>query len=70
MELSEQFYMEFGAPMIHEKFPEYEDKIAVGLVGEGSNALDLTTSCQRITITAPAFICGSAKKLMPRLETG
>ncbi len=36
LELSEQFYLEFGAPMIHEKFPEYEDKIAVGLVGEGS----------------------------------
>jgi len=36
MELSEKFYLEFGAPMIHEKFSEYEDKIAIGLVGEGS----------------------------------
>lgn len=34
--LSEQFYLEYGAPMIHDKFPEYEEKIAVGLVGEGS----------------------------------
>lgn len=36
MELSEKFYLEFGEPMIREKFPEYEDRIAIGLVGEGS----------------------------------
>lgn len=36
IELAKQFYEEYGAPMIHEKFPEYEDKIAVGFVGEGS----------------------------------
>jgi hypothetical protein len=32
-----KFYEEFGAPMIHEEFGEYEDRIAVGLVGEGSD---------------------------------
>lgn len=26
-----------GAPMIHRAFPQYEDRIAVGLVGEGSD---------------------------------
>lgn len=31
------FYERYGAPMIHEKFPEYERRIAVGLVGEGSD---------------------------------
>ena len=36
MELAEKFYKEIGAPMIHEKFSDYEDKIAVGFVGEGS----------------------------------
>lgn len=30
------FYMNTVAPAIHEKFPEYENRIAVGLVGEGS----------------------------------
>lgn len=34
--LARKFYEEVGAPMIHEKFSEYEDKIAVGFVGEGS----------------------------------
>lgn len=36
IELAKKFYIEIGAPMIHEKFSEYEDKIAVGFVGEGS----------------------------------
>lgn len=36
LELSRRFYEECGAPMIRERFPEYEDRIAVGLVGEGS----------------------------------
>lgn len=35
--LSKKYYEEYGRQMIHEKFPEYEDKIAVGLVGEGSD---------------------------------
>lgn len=36
IELSRKFYEQYGAKMIQEKFPEYENKIAVGLVGEGS----------------------------------
>lgn len=31
-----EFYETYGAPMIHTRFPEYEQQIAVGLVGEGS----------------------------------
>lgn len=31
------FYMEAGAAMIRDKFPEYEQRIAVGMVGEGSD---------------------------------
>ena len=36
LELSEKFYTEFGAPMIHEQFPALESVIAVGLAGSGS----------------------------------
>ena len=36
IQLAERFYNEYGAPMIKEKFPEYESRIAVGFVGEGS----------------------------------
>ena len=37
LERCRKFYETYGAPMIHEKFPEYEERIAVGLVGEGSD---------------------------------
>lgn len=36
LDLCEAYYEAYGKPMIHEKFAEYEDKIAVGLCGEGS----------------------------------
>lgn len=32
-----KFYEQYGAAMIHEKFPEYEHRIAVGMAGEGSD---------------------------------
>ncbi len=35
--LSREYYETYGKPMIEDKFPEYADKIAVGLVGEGSD---------------------------------
>ena len=37
LERCRKFYETYGARMIHEKFPEYEGRIAVGLVGEGSD---------------------------------
>ncbi len=36
IELSERFYLEYGAPMIRECFPELEGIVAVGLAGSGS----------------------------------
>ena len=36
LELSRRFYEEYGKAMIHDGFPEYEDRITVGLVGRGS----------------------------------
>lgn len=36
IELSKEYYETYGKKMIHDKFSEYEDKIATGLVGEGS----------------------------------
>ena len=36
LELSYKYYLEFGAPMIHEQFPDLESVIAVGLAGSGS----------------------------------
>lgn len=36
IEMCREFYTQSIAPMIHTDFPEYEQQIAVGLVGEGS----------------------------------
>ena len=36
IELSRGFYIEYGMPMLKKSFPELLDKIAVGLVGHGS----------------------------------
>ncbi len=36
IELSQRFYEEFGLPLIHEQFPEFEGRIAVGIAGKGS----------------------------------
>lgn len=37
LERSREFYETLGKKMIHEKFPQYENRIAVGMVGEGSD---------------------------------
>ncbi len=36
LELARRYYEEYGRKMIEEQFPEYADRIAVGLAGEGS----------------------------------
>lgn len=36
LQLCREFYNDFGVPMLVDKFPKYVDKIAVGLVGHGS----------------------------------
>ncbi len=36
MELCREFYETYGRPMIEKQFPEYQDRIAAGLCGEGS----------------------------------
>lgn len=41
LDVCEAYYEKFGKSMIHEKFPEYEDKIAVGLCGEGSECFGM-----------------------------
>ena len=39
LELAEAYYNEYGRKIIEEEFSEYADRIAVGLVGEGSECL-------------------------------
>lgn len=55
MELCEAFYEEYGAPMIHEKFPEYEHLIAVGLVGQGSECFGFDDELSKDHDFGPGF---------------
>lgn len=47
IELSQQFYEEYGRPMIASLFPEYEAVIAVGIAGEGSDCFGYDDSISR-----------------------
>ena len=47
LELSRRYYEEFGINMIKEQFPEYENRIAVGLAGAGSDCFGFDDEISR-----------------------
>ena len=53
--LSRAYYETYGAPMIREKFPEYEGRIAVGLAGRGSDCFGYDDSASRDHDWGPDF---------------
>lgn len=55
MELCQAFYEEYGRPMIRQRFPEYEQMIAVGLVGEGSECFGFDDQVSRDHDFGPGF---------------
>lgn len=55
MELSLVYYTLYGAPMIFEKFPDLQNRIAVGLVGEGSECLGFDDDLSRDHDWGPSF---------------
>ena len=55
LQLAKGFYEEYGVPMIAEKFKEYEDKIAVGFVGEGSERFGFDDIYSRDHDFGPGF---------------
>lgn len=54
-EICEKFYEEYGKPMIEDKFSEYKDRIAVGLVGEGSDCFGCDDEFSRDHDYGPRF---------------
>ncbi len=55
LELSEAYYHTYGKKMIKEKFPRYRDRIAVGLVGEGSDCFGYDDEISRDHDWGPGF---------------
>ena len=47
LELAEQYYEEYGRPLIAEHFPAHQGRIAAGLVGEGSECLGFDDELSR-----------------------
>lgn len=47
LEEARRFYEDFGAAMLHERFPDYEERIAVGLVGRGSECFGFDDEVSR-----------------------
>ncbi len=56
LELCRRYYEEFGKPMIAEKFPSYQKKIAVGLVGKGSDCFGFDDVQSRDHDFGPRFV--------------
>lgn len=55
IELCRGFYEAYGAPMLHAQFPQYEEIIAVGLVGAGSECFGYDDEVSRDHDFEPAF---------------
>lgn len=55
IELSEKFYKDFGAPMLHSEFSDIENLIAVGLVGSGSECFGYDDEISRDHDFEPGF---------------
>ncbi|MBP5405065.1 MAG: DUF4037 domain-containing protein [Clostridia bacterium] len=54
--IAEKYYLEFGAPMIKEQFPELEEIVAVGLTGSGSECYGFDDDTSRDHDFEPGFI--------------
>jgi hypothetical protein len=55
LELAKAYYDHLGAPMLRERFPELFDRIAVGLIGPGSECFGFDDDISRDHDWGPAF---------------
>lgn len=55
LDLCREYYEIYGAPMIREQFSEYEEEIAVGLCGEGSDCFGYDDAVSRDHDWGPGF---------------
>ncbi len=67
LELCRKYYEEYGRPMIAEKFPEYETRIAVGLVGKGSDCFGFDDMQSRDHDFGPRFLMWVTKEVYDKI---
>lgn len=67
-ELSRRFYEEYGRPMLKEQFGAYEDQIAAGIVGEGSDCFGYDDEISRDHDFEAGFCLWIPERLEHELE--
>ncbi len=55
LEISERYFLEYGAPMIAHRFSAYQGRIAAGLVGDGSECFGFDDEVSRDHDWGPSF---------------
>ena len=55
MDLAKAYYLEYGRPMLEEKFPQHVGRIACGFAGEGSDAFGFDDELSRDHDFGPGF---------------
>lgn len=55
LELSKQYFNAYGVPMLRERFPEWAERLAVGLVGSGSECFGFDDAVSRDHDFEPGF---------------
>ena len=65
--LCRAYYEAYGKPMIHEKFAAYEDRIAAGLVGEGSDCFGYDDALSRDHDWGPGFCIWVSEELKEQI---
>ncbi len=55
LELSRLYFERYGAPMLREQFPDWAERLAVGLVGSGSECFGWDDACSRDHDFEPGF---------------
>lgn len=55
LELARNYFTRYGLPLIHDKFPDYQERIAGGLVGMGSECLGFDDEFSRDHDWGPGF---------------
>lgn len=65
LELCKKYYDAYGMQMLAKEFPEYVSKIAVGLVGEGSDCMGFDDEASRDHDWGPGFCIWIPEELEP-----